>query len=141
MGRGARTKGYIKNLNTGTLRQFLYNPSSFQTARGASFSELTAPGMSYPKYQYVSGEAKELSVQLFLYSNVGRVSREIEFLEGLLPVEDSGFEFNPPPQVLFGFGNFIHKCIVDNLNIEYIEFHENLEPKIAVASISFKVVG
>lgn len=141
MGKGARTKGYLKNLSTGELRQFLYNPSSFTTSRGTNFSELTAPGMSYPKYQYVSGEAKTIDFQLFLYSNTGAVTNEIKFLERLMPDEDSDARFSPPPQILFAFGAFTKKCILEDLRLEYIEFLENLAPRIAVASLSLKVVG
>ena len=51
MGKGAKTKGYIKNLSTGTLKKFLYNPNGFGTDRDVTFMEVSSPGSSYPHFQ------------------------------------------------------------------------------------------
>lgn len=141
MGKGARTKGYIKNMKTGEIRQFMYNPTSFGTERSVEFNEMSAPGSSYPKFQYVSGQVRGIELMLFLHGEGSKVVTNIDFLNNLLPEENSSGRFNKPPVVLFAFGSFIKKCIVESVSVSYEEFHADLKPRIAVVGLSLKVVA
>ena len=44
----------------------LFNPSEYQLTDGANYSEKKIPGLDGPVFQYISGEATELSLNLFL---------------------------------------------------------------------------
>ena len=138
---GARTKGYMKNLGSGTIKEFLYNPSSYSTNRQMNYQELTAPGISYPQFQFVSGGAKEISFTLFLYGNKGEPKDFINFLNGFLPVEKSNSPFRKPPEMLFAYGAYIKKCILVGFSEEYIQFNEDLTPKIVEVALTLKVVA
>lgn len=141
MGKGARTKGYIKNLTTGTLKNFIYNPSTFSTERDVKFMEVSSPGSSYPHFQYANGGAKSVSLSLFLQDpNSSVVSSYITFLEGLSPSESSTSKFQKPPQVLFAFGSFVEKCIVTSVGIEYEDFDSSLNPTKATANLKLVVI-
>lgn len=141
MGKGARTKGYIKNLTTGTIKKFIYNPTGFETERSVNFVEISSPGSSYPHFQYASGGAKSVSFDLFLYdTQSGETQQYINFLEGLCPKENSTSSFNKPPLVLFAFGSFVEKCILLSVGIEYTMFDSSLNPTQATAKLKLQVV-
>lgn len=76
-------KGYIKNVSTGERKTFQFNPPTITTTRGANYAALTAPGISYPRMQYVNGDFETFTVPLFLYQY--RQAR----LAGEPPVEDN----------------------------------------------------
>lgn len=141
MGRGARTKGYIKNLNTGKINKFLYNPEQFSTSRNVNYSEISAPGSSYPVFQYVGGEVKTITFDLFLYGNKDEVRTQIKFLEGFMPEEKSKTLFKRPPLMLFAFGSYIKTCILEGYSEEFGLFHSDLRPRIAIIRLSLKVVA
>lgn len=141
MGKGARTKGYIKDLDTGTIKKFLYNPSSLVSERGAEYVELSAPGISYPSYQYVGGKVRVIQLDLMLYSNSTDIEDYIDFLKGFLPNEESGRYFERPPLMLFAFGDRIDKCILESMQEEISLFQDNLTPRVALVRLSLKVVA
>lgn len=141
MGKGAKTKGYIKNLSTGTLKKFLYNPNGFGTDRDVTFMEVSSPGSSYPHFQYANGGAKSVSLELFLHDPKSSVVKSyVTFLEGLLPKESSTSKFQKPPQVLFAFGSFVEKCIVTSVGIDYEDFDSSLNPTQATAKLKLVVI-
>lgn len=142
MGRGAGTKGYIKNLSTGTIKKFIYNPSTFETARSMDYAEISAPGSSYPHFQYSKGGNKGIKLELFLRDKdwSGETKSYINFIEGLTPKEDSTSKFKKPPLVLFAFGSFVEKCIVVNVGIKYEDFDSSLNPTQASVSLELVVV-
>lgn len=139
MGKGARTKGYIKNLATGQIKSFLYNPSSFSTSRSVNIGEITAPGCSYPRFQYISGGAKTINIDLFLYGNNDEVNSYKAFLNSFLPVE-SAISFKTPPMMLFAFGSYMKKCVLEGFDEEYVSFHDDLRPKQMTIKLTLKVV-
>lgn len=138
---GAKTKGYIKNLKTNIIKSFMYNPTSFSTSRTVSFGELTSPGISYPKFQYIAGQVRTISIQIFLNGEPSSVVDYVGYYEGLLPSEKSGDVYNAPPVILFAFGSFIKKCLVESVNTEYMSFTDTLQPKTVIITLSMKVVA
>ena len=64
----AKTKGYLKNLSSGSIMKFQFNPETFSYSRGVSFSEIISPGMAYPRTQYTHGNAKTFSIDLFFFN-------------------------------------------------------------------------
>ena len=49
-----------------SIIEVLFNPSEYQLTDGASYSEKKIPGLDGPILQYISGDATELSLNLFL---------------------------------------------------------------------------
>lgn len=141
MGKGAKTKGYIKNLATGGIKHFKYNPTSYNTGRTVTYTEITGCGSSYPKFQYVGGSAKSISLDLFLYGFNGEPKDMINFLNSFLPIEKSGVKFVKPPLMLFAFGNYIKKCILEDFSESYLEFNEDLSPRSVQITLQLKVVN
>lgn len=121
---GAKTKGWIKNNTTGVLKSFQFNPSGLQYSRSASYVEVSAPGMSYPNTQYVKGDLREFSVELFMYDvpSTGLISDYEEFLNSFLPPETNTKGYSKPPEMTFCFGYFIRKCVLSSLDTSVERF-------------------
>ena len=134
MGIGATKKGYIKNKTTGTVKPFLFNPESISDGRTVSFSEISSPGSSYPRFQYVKGDARNLSLSLFLRdTKKGTVKDYLNFLEGFLP---KGSKFNKPPILIFAMGSDVRECILADYQRSYEEYDKNLNPTQVTVTLS-----
>ena len=140
---GARIKGYIKNLDTSVVMKFQYNPENFEYSRGATYTEIVAPGMSYPDTQYVRGNSRSFPIELFLYDKpcTGVIDYQKTFIEGLLPPESNSIDYTKPPTVLFAYGNFIRKCVVEELNVKIEEYDVWGNPTMARFNLSLRQVG
>lgn len=139
---GARQKGYLKNLDTGVILKFQYNPENFEYSRGATYVEIVAPGMSYPHTQYVHGNSRTFPIELFLFDKpyTGVYKTYKDFLEGLLPPEKNSSEYTKPPIVLFVYGHFIKKCVLEELSIKVEEYWKWGRPTMARFNLTLRQV-
>lgn len=134
MGVGALKKGYIKNKTTGEVRSFLFNPSTITDSRQINFSELSAPGGSYPSFTYVNSGARNLSVDLFLCDTLTTTTKSyLDFLEGFLP---NSAKFTKPPVLIFAMGSDVRECIMPSLTRSFIEYNTNLEVTMANVTLT-----
>lgn len=141
---GAKTKGYIKNLDTREIKKFQYNPETFGYSRGATYVEITAPGMPYPDTQFVRGNARLFSVELFMFDkpSTQKINSYKAFLEKLLPPESNNVpKFTKPPMMLFVYGDFIKKCVLEDLAINIEEYDTKGEPTMARFTLSLRQVS
>ena len=139
---GARTKGYMKNLDTSEMKKFQYNPETFEYSRGATYTEIAAPGMSYPDTQYVRGNSRVFPVELFFYDKPysGVIDSYEKFLNGFLPPESNSTNYTRPPEMLFAYGKFIKKCVLEELTVNVEEYNEKGKPVMARFSLSLRQV-
>ena len=140
---GATVKGYIKNRTSSEIMEFQFNPEEFQHTRGATYSELVAPGMSYPVTQYVHGNSRVFSVVLFLLDRPysGIINKQIEFLNKFLPKEENKVTYKMPSDMLFCFGNFIKICVLEEFDVHIIEWDSKGHPVQAELTLSLRQVG
>ena len=140
---GAKIKGYIKNLNTGKVMKFQYNPETFEYSRGATYSEIVAPGISYPTTQYVHGNSRSFPIELFLYDKpcTGVINKQKAFIEKLLPPESNSGKYTKPPTLLFAYGDFIKKCVVEEFSVKIEEYDKYGKPTMARFNLSLRQVG
>ena len=78
-----------KEMGSDTI-DVLFNPSEYQLTDGASYSEKKVPGLDGPIIQYISGEATELSVSLFLDTYVPKTSSLLGDALSVVPVSIPG---------------------------------------------------
>ena len=140
---GATTKGWIKNNETQEKKSFQFNPTTFGYSRGATYIEISAPGMPYPDTQFVRGNSRSFSVPLFFYDNpnTGVITEYTEFFNGFLPPEINKDEYTQPPIMTFCFGSFIRKCVLEDLSISIELMDENCEPTQATITLQLRQVG
>lgn len=139
---GAKTKGYIKNRSTGVIKNFMFNPAELSFDRGATYSEISSPGLSYPLTQYVRGNILTFSVPLYIYDKPysGEVKAWEDFLNSFVPPTVNASGYTKPDEMLFVMGNFIRSCVVDTLSTNYTSFTSDLLPNEATFTLSLRQV-
>lgn len=140
---GAKTKGYIKNLSTGKSMNFQFNPENFEYSRGTTYSDIVAPGMSYPDTQFVHGNLRSFPVELFFFDKpyTGLITNYMNFIGGFLTPENNPSNYSCPPEMLFCYGYFIRRCVLEDLNIKIEEFNERGYPTMARFTLTLRQVG
>ena len=139
---GAKTKGYIKNKVTGEIKSFMFNPSELEFERSATYSEISAPGLSYPITQYVRGNILTFSVPLYIYDRPysGEVKVWEDFLNKFVPPTVNTSGYTKPDEMLFVMGDFIRSCVVDSLTTHYTSFTGNLISNEATFTLNLRQV-
>lgn len=140
---GAKTKGWIKNNDTGVKKSFQFNPTTLSYSRGVSYTDISAPGMSYPDTQFVGGNARSFSVPLFFFDNpcTGVIEEYMNFIGGFLTPETNVAGYTKPPTMTFCYGYFIRKCVLEDLNIDIERIDEKGEPIQATFTLQLRQVG
>ena len=123
----AKIKGYIKVLDgemKGQIKKFQFNPEQFGFGRSAKYSEAGAPGMAYPLTQWVKGNARLFSVDLFFWDkpHEGVIEDFWGFVEGLLPPEENYPDYERPPVFLFVYGGFIKSSVLEDADLIVEEY-------------------
>lgn len=136
-------KGYIKDNETGIIKNFMYNPSEYQYRRTAAYTETSAPGSPYPILSFIRGEVTIIPVKLFLVdkAKVGKIPEFIEFLERFLPEENSSALFVRPRTLTISLGHLVKKCVLTSLDVMVSEYSNLGVPTIADVTIELKVVA
>ena len=111
---GARVKGLVMNMDTKVPYVFQFNPTTLEYGRSAEYTEISAPGSSYPVAQFVKGNAREFEVELFLYDHIysGTIDGAEKYFSKFLPDESNKNRYSKPPIMLFMYGTFIRKCVL-----------------------------
>lgn len=138
---GAKTKGYFKRVDTGSILTFQFNPSTITTKRGVSYSEMQGCGSAYPTYQYTGGEGETISFNLDIIGDATKSQEAIRYLEGLMPPKSVTANFQVPPIFYFAFGNsFTEQCVLNGLSKSHEEFDQDLGTTSVTFSIELKVI-
>lgn len=139
---GAKTKGYIKNRVTGETKSFLFNPSELSFSRGATYSETSSPGLSYPLTQYVRGNLITFNVPLYIYDKPysGLVLEWESFLNNFVPPTINDSSYIKPNDLLICMGSFIRECVMESLETHYTEFNVALDPTEATFTLQLRQV-
>lgn len=142
---GAQTHGYIKNIDTGAIWQFQFNPENLEYSRGATYVANKGPGQAYPIVQFVSGNLREFTVELYLCDRhiepSGYIKNAINFIGAFLPPEQNVEEWKRPPQMLFFYGYFVRKCVLSDLNINITEMDRDGTPTEAKFTLTLQQIG
>lgn len=115
----AKTRCYIIRNDNNKKLKFQFNPESIPYSRGANYSTIESPGMSYPLTQYVGGQVREFSFEVFYYDRPysGKIKKARKFLEGLLPPEKNKKRYTKPPVFTLAYGYFVRKLVLTNLDV------------------------
>lgn len=145
MGKGAPTKGYIQDLKSKKLLQFIYNPESYEYGYSTEYAVVKAPGSPHPIYQFVGGNERMINTTILIDGREGqdgwkKVKEQISFFGRWHPANQGFRSFNPSPPALFAMGWFVKKVIVKEVNIRIILMDENLNPIRAEVDISMETI-
>jgi len=130
--------------------EVLFNPSEYQLTDGSSYSEKKVPGLDGPIFQYISGDATELSLNLFLDTYVPKSNSLISFGTPKESTDVSGItkqiadatsidgSMHRPPKVTFKWGSLYFEGVITKMNHTYTMFTESGMPVRAKVSLTFK---
>lgn len=131
----------------------LFNPSEYQLTDGASYSEKRVPGLDGPIVQYISGDATELSVSLFLDTYVPGGSSLLSAVPGLGGNSSTDVSaitkeiaestsivgsLHRPPKVTFKWGSLNFEGVITKVSHTYTMFTESGMPVRAKVNLTFR---
>lgn len=129
-------KAVIKNLDDDSEVTVMFNPKEYTIEKSASWAQHRAPGGEAPQVQFLHGELKRLSMELFFdTTESGEDVREYTMLvENLIKIDP---KLHRPPRLLFTFGSFRFECIMISLTQRFTMFYSSGKPCRAVQSVTF----
>jgi len=130
--------GCLVDVETRERLEFQYNPSEITDDKTAHYVDIKIPGISHPKYQFVSGGDRKINFRLTFFK--GEVKQQVAWLQSLLYPEHSGTMLKSPPhRVIFILGELYPGmvCIVRQVKARYFNlFDQNsLAPQQAEVDI------
>jgi nucleoid-associated protein YgaU len=138
----------IDGSDKGKVVSVLFNPTEYSFERTNAYKATPVPGLSSPLLEFVSGEADQLSMELFLddYTDPeGPTSRErpekdpvntrLKDLSKLLEIDR---DLHAPPPVRFNWGPMEFTAVIEKLGRKVTMFHPDGTPARATLSVSFK---
>lgn len=130
-------KATITKLSTGEQIAVMFNPAEYSFDVGNTFAEIDIPGLRTPPIQYVRGNAKSLRMELFFdtYETAADVRAATLRVTALLDPEP---QTQAPPILLFNWGGFALKCVLENVAQRFTMFLENGTPVRATLTTVFK---
>lgn len=139
----AKTKCHLIRNDTKAKLTAQFNPTSIPYSRSANFTDISAPGMSYPLVQYTGGNARDFDIELFFYDKPysGKITKARRYLLGLLPPEKNKKAYTKPPTFTFAYGYFTKKLVATSLDIEDQWMDQKGRPIMTRFTLSVRQVG
>jgi hypothetical protein len=117
--------------------EVLFNPTEYRLAKANVFSEVAVPGLQSPPLQFVRGNPRTLSMQLFFdtYETGDDVRNHTSMVTGLLDIEK---ELHAPPVCRFVWGRLAFKGVLERADVRFTLFYPDGIPARATMDVSFK---
>ncbi|HAH10665.1 MAG TPA: peptidoglycan-binding protein [Alphaproteobacteria bacterium] len=124
----------------------MFNPSDYTRERSNSYKAIAVPGLGSPLLQFVSGDADQLSMELFLddYSDPAgdlqrgpkkSVAQRVREISSLLEIDR---DLHAPPPVRFIWGTLRFEAVIEKLSQKFTLFRPDGTPARATLSVTFK---
>ena len=115
----------------------LFNPTQYSLDQANNLVEKAPPGLPAPILQYVSGNGRTLSMELFFdtWEQQGDVRKHTDRIYGLLNIRGP---LHRPPVCTFTWGRFNFECLVERVGGRFTLFLADGTPVRATLSVSFK---
>lgn len=123
-------------MNTQEMKEFMYNPSTFNDSFGNNFVDVDVLGKVVRAKHFVGTDHRTMQLPIFLYSTNGDatpVSEFLDFLEGFIPTED----FTPPPIMRIAFGaGYVKDFVLQQGQRTFKDFNKDLQPTAVDVNLS-----
>jgi LysM repeat protein len=115
----------------------LFNPTQYSLDQANSIAEVGVPGLSAPILQYVRGNGRTLTMDLFFdtYEQQSDVRDHTDLIYGLLNVRGP---LHRPPVCTFTWGHFNFDCVVERVGGRFTLFLADGTPVRATLSVTMK---
>jgi nucleoid-associated protein YgaU len=143
-------KAYLARKDNPSAKiECMFNPKELNVERSNQFAEVNIPGLAAPIFQFVRGNARSVTVELFFDTyekgtDVRDLTDQITGWEaGSEPIEKKGLmdidsNLHAPPICIFGWGKFAFQCIIERVSKKFTMFHPDGYPVRATLNITFK---
>jgi Contractile injection system tube protein/LysM domain len=134
-------KAFLRALNGSNTERIevLFNPAEYSVESGNQFASTSLPGLESPILSFVNGNADTLTMELFFdtytYGNRADVSEITKEIAKLMDIDP---ELHAPPIVLFQWGKFEFRAVIERLSQKFTMFLENGTPVRATLNVTFK---
>ncbi len=132
---------------------FLFNPKELSVEKSNQFAEVNIPGLASPVFQFVRGNARTVTLDLFfdtyeegidvriftdritgwdagsMFSNLPGITK------GLMDIDS---DLHAPPICLFVWGAFIFQCIIERVSKRFTMFLPEGIPVRATLNVTLK---
>jgi nucleoid-associated protein YgaU len=139
--------------NPSVIVPFLFNPKELSVEKSNQFAEVNVPGLPSPIFQFVRGNARSVTMDLFFdtYEQGADVRTFTDQITGWdagsmfsrLPGSAKGLmdidsDLHAPPVCLFIWGAFIFQCIIERVSKRFTMFLPEGIPVRATLSVTLK---
>ena len=147
-------KGYLTRKDDPSVRvTFLFNPKEFSVEKSNQYAEVNIPGLSSPVFQFVRGNARSVTMDLFFDTyeegtdvriftdritgwDAGSMASSLPgSAKGLMDIDS---ELHAPPVCLFIWGAFVFQCIIERVSKRFTLFLPEGIPVRATLSVTLK---
>ena len=117
--------------------EVLFNPTEYRLNKANQFAEVAIPGLAAPPLQFVRGNARTLSMQLFFdtYEKGSDVREHTNKIIKLLEINE---ELHAPPICHFNWGDLSFVGVLESANQSFTLFLPSGTPVRATVDVSFK---
>ena len=117
----------------------LFNPNEYRLNKANQFAEVAIPGLASPPLQFVRGNARTLSMQLFFdtytYYGSADVRDHTKKIVDLLKIDD---KLHAPPICHFNWGELNFVGVLEKADQRFTLFLPDGKPVRATVDVSFK---
>ncbi|HEC98656.1 MAG TPA: LysM peptidoglycan-binding domain-containing protein [Nitrospirae bacterium] len=147
-------KAYLTRKDNPSVKvSFLFNPKEFTVEKSNQFAEVQIPGLPSSIFQFVRGNARSVTMDLFFdsYEEGDDVRKYTDQITGWdagsmfskLPKEKKGLmdidsDLHAPPICIFIWGTFIFQCIIERVTKRFTMFLPEGVPVRATLSVTLK---
>jgi len=149
-------KAHLKRKdNPGVVVPFLFNPAEFTIEKGNQFAEVNVPGLPSSILQFVKGNSRTISMELFFDTYENKDNRDVRQYTDKITGWDAGSiysqlspekkglmdidsELHAPPICIFEWGTFTFQCVIERVSKKFTMFLADGTPVRATLSVTLK---
>ena len=115
----------------------LFNPTEYRLNKANQFAEVAIPGLEAPPLQFVRGNARTLSMQLFF--DTYEQSQDVRDYTGqIIGLLDIDAKLHAPPICLFSWGNLNFVGVLERADQRFTLFLSDGTPVRATIDVTLK---
>ncbi len=121
------SKARIEVLHTGEAFDVLFNPEEYTLAKDNNFASHNVPGLSSPILQFVHGNLRTLTMELFFDTTDAQVDVRTE-TEKVVRLTAIDSELHAPPPVTISWGSLLFTGVLASVNQTFNRFLSDGRP-------------
>lgn len=128
-----------KNMDTGkpVLIPVMFNPAQYDLQKTNEFAEVGIPGLGSSTLQFVKGNVRSLSMELFF--DTTDLGIDVRTYTGLLVrLTDVNPRTHTPPRLTFIWGSLIFPCVLEDVRQNFSYFNAAGLPLRATLNVTLK---